>query len=186
MTRFDFTRDAVPDVVDRLRSMRVPEELHGGAYAIAAACLFLLGAFFIEDHRLGLAEQAETAAQIRLDQSRNDLAKTRLQRLHVDALLDLDQRLRDIRLSGTVVAARLADIANHVPEHAWLTSISRTAEGTSISGRVSSLGVLSETVADLMSSKTVASPSLVRAGNDEHGHRAGVLSFEVRVVDRAQ
>ncbi|MBV8639368.1 MAG: PilN domain-containing protein [Candidatus Eremiobacteraeota bacterium] len=103
-------------------------------------------------------------------------------RSDVDVLLALDAKLRRIRLSGSMLSHRLADIGNHVPSEAWLTSIVRTDDGLELRGRAQGLHVLSETVADLMSSSAASSPTLVRAVREEHG--APLISFTIRAEER--
>ena len=117
-------------------------------------------------------------ASLRLEQSRAAFAATKVVRTDVDRLLALDTRLRQIRLSGSVLSHRLADVGNHVPARAWLTSIARTNDGLELHGRAEGLNVLSQTVADLMSSKAAASPTLVRAVREERQN--AVITFTIR------
>lgn len=182
--RFDYLRNRAPDALDWFRSREIARPLQAPLAAVATALLVVLAAFGIETYRADQARSVERLAQMRVEQSRADLAKTTLERTDIDALLALDRRLRGIRLSGSLLAQRLADIANHVPGRAWLSGISPTSNGISISGHAEDLGALSETIADLMSSKTVRSPSLVRAGKDDLSQgKPDLLSFEMRVED---
>lgn len=183
--RFDYLHDSVPDTVDKLRSLRLRKELHAPAGALVAAFLVLLGGWGIETHRLADARYGVLAATKRDDESREKLAKTKLVRVQIDHMLAVDRRLREIHLSGATLSERLADIANRVPQRAWLTSISRSQGEIQIDGRADGFTVLSEAIARLMSSKTVESPTLVRAGRDDR-LRGSVLSFEMRVEDTAK
>lgn len=184
--RFNYLHDSVPDTIDRLRSMRIPEYLQWPAWTCATVLVAIGAASLILQVENATAQTELANAQTRLVQSKRDLANVRLQHTHVEELLALDTRLREIHLSGSTLSVKLADIANHVPSHAWLTALSRTATGISISGRAQGLSVLSDTFADLMSSKTVESPTLIRASKEDHARTPGLLSFDVHVEDRAQ
>ena len=182
MRRFNFLHDAPPDVIDRLRALRVTDELRTPLLALVTSILVVFAWYGLERYWLASAEHEEVLATTRLAESRADLATTKLVRADVDQLLALDRRLRDIRLSGTSLAENLSDIGNHVPAHAWLTSISNVQDGLEISGRADSLISLSETVADLLSSRTAMSPTLVRASKDDRAKN--LVAFTVQVKKR--
>jgi hypothetical protein len=57
----------------------------------------------------------------------------------------------------------------------------RVDTGLQIDGRAEGLDGLSDTVADLMSSSTAASPNLVRAIKEERDRSGTIVAFEVRV-----
>jgi hypothetical protein len=184
--RFDYLHDAPPDFVDRLRSFRFPPALRWPLAVLSTIVFTSLGAYGIFSLAIASARATEAQALARYESSKAAVARARLERAHIAELLVLDARLREIRDSGSTVSTRLADIANHVPPHAWLTSLSRTASGISLSGKSTGLPALSATIASLLTSKTVTAPTLVRAGKDERDHSNGVLSFEVQVNDRAR
>ena len=177
--RFNFLNDAPPDILDRLRNTRVPVEMRTPLSALATAVFVVLSWWGLERYWLSDAQREERVASSRLLESRADLAATKVARAGIDQLLSIDRRLRDVRISGSVLGAALSDIANHVPRHAWLTSLSDTHDGVEIMGRADGIGSLSQTIADLMSSRTAASPNLVRATRDEQAK--GLFTFAVAV-----
>ena len=176
--RFNYLCDAPPELVERLRGVRVSAQLRTPLSATATALFVVCAWWFLERHWISEAAREEAIAAVRLEQSRAAFASTKLVRADVDQLLALDARLRRIRLSGSVLSHRLADVGNHVPTRAWLTSIARTSDGLELHGRAEGLNVLSETVADLMSSKAAASPTLVRAVREDR--ETGVINFTIR------
>lgn len=179
MMRFNFLNDAPPEFVERARNIRIAAELRTPLSALLTAVLVVLTWWGLENYWLSSAQREEALAEVRLTESQADLAATKLVRTNVDDMLALDRRLRDIRLSGSILASRLSDIGNHVPEHAWLTSISNLPDGLEIAGKADGLAALSQTVTDLMSSKTAASPTLVRAAKDDRGKN--LIAFTVQV-----
>jgi Tfp pilus assembly protein PilN len=180
--RFDFLSDAPPDFIDRLRNVRITSELRTPLSALLTAALVVMVWWGLERYWLVDAQREERIASSRLLESRADLAATRVARSGVEQLLSLDRRLRQVRISGSVLGAMLSDIGNHVPPHAWLTSLSKTHDGVEIVGRADGLGSLSQTVADLMSSRIGASPGLVRASRDQHGK--SLFTFAVAVENK--
>jgi Tfp pilus assembly protein PilN len=183
--RFDYAHESMPDALDRLRAMRTPPESRTPAWAVLTALTVVLAAIPLERDRVAKAQSGVIAAQQRLSRARTELARLKLARARVDEMLALDGRIRRIRLSGSALCARLADVANHVPPKAWLTSLTQAVDGTSIAGRAEGLDVLSETLADLMSSATAAEPSLVHAGTDETIPAVrSLLSFDLHAVER--
>jgi Tfp pilus assembly protein PilN len=183
--RFDYARESMPDALDRLRSIEVPAECRLPLWAVATALLVVLVAIPLERWRVAVAQNDVVAARQRLERARSEVARMKLQRVRIARMLALDERIRAIRLSGSRLCAELADVANHVPAKAWLTSLSQSADGTSIEGRAEGLSVLSATLADLMSSSTAALPRLVRAGKDAGAPgAAALLSFELHALER--
>lgn len=178
MNRFDFLKDGPPDIIDRARSVRVPEEARTPLMALATAVVVVSMWWGLERYWLASAMHEESLAQARLADSRADLAATKLIRTDVEQMLALDHQLRDIRLSGSTLAKRFTDIGNHVPRHAWLTSISTNTDGFEIAGKADGLFALSETVSDLMRSSTAAAPRLMRASKDERGRN--LIAFTVQ------
>lgn len=180
--RFNYLRDASPDLVEQMRALRVPADLHVPLSALVTAVMVVTAWWLLESHWVFEAAREEAIASARLAQSRQEFAATTLVRSDVDELLALDAQLRRIRLSGSILSGRLADIANHVPREAWLTSIARTDDGIELHGSANGLHVLSATVADLMSSSAASSPTLVRAVREER--TTPVISFTIRSEER--
>ena len=183
MMRFDYLHDAPPDIVERIAGFRVPAELRTPFAALLTACLVVLAWWSLERHWIAEAMREEAVATSRLEQSRAAFDATRLNRANVEQLLALDRSLRQIRLSGAMLSAQLADIGNHVPRQAWLTSIDRADGGFELQGRAAGLSVLSKTVADLMSSKIAFSLALVHAATEERSNGA-LIAFTLRVTGK--
>jgi Tfp pilus assembly protein PilN len=179
--RFNYLKDAPPAPVEHLRGLRIPREFRTPVAAIATAAIVVCAWSFLEHHWITEAAREEALATVRLEESREAFAATKLVRSDVDQLLALDGRLRRIRLSGSVLSHRLADIGNHVPAQAWLTSIARSSDGVELHGQAEGLNVLSDTIADLMSSKAAGAPTLVRAVRDDRS--SSVLSFTIHAEE---
>jgi hypothetical protein len=183
MTRFDYAHDGIPETLGRLHPARIDRKWHTPLCALLTAVMIVGALVSIEHYRVERAVTAVDAAQREVSRSRERLARLNLERLHVNQLLQLDNRLRAIRLSGALAGLRLADVANHVPANAWLTALSDAEDGTAIDGDATNLRALSVTIADLMSSDSVGSPILIQAGDDktEYGN---FLSFQIHGEER--
>jgi Tfp pilus assembly protein PilN len=179
--RFNYLRDSAPEVFEHLRPGRIPEPLRTPLAALVTIALVVGVWWVIEQILLGQAQGELQAQTLRVNTSKVALSELKLRRTRVEELLAIDTRLRKIRRSGAVLSSGLADIANHVPARAWLTSIARVDTGLQIDGRAEGLDGLSDTVADLMSSSTAASPNLVRAIKEERDRSGTIVAFEVRV-----
>jgi len=184
MMRFDYLHDGVPDAIDRLRNVRVSNEVKRALVACVVALLFASGTFGIERLRVAQAASIDAQAYARLTATRRELAATNLERIRIETLLDLDRRLRAIHRSGALLARRIVDIANHVPTHVWLTTIARTPSGITIDGRAEGLRAVSETIAAFTGGSTIASPSLVRANADAPSSSRALLAFELTLAER--
>lgn len=182
MNRFDFLKDAPPDYVDRARNLRIPEDARTPLMALVAAIVVVFTWWGLERYWLVNALHEEALAEARVTESRADLVATNLIRANLEQMLRLDQQLRDIRMSGSELAALLTDIGNHVPKRAWLTSITNAPDGFEIAGKADGLLALSQTVSGLMKSSTASSPQLVRASEEERGNK--IIAFTVRVVKK--
>jgi Tfp pilus assembly protein PilN len=179
--RFNYLRDSTPDVFEHLRPSRIPEPLRTPLAALITIALVVGAWWVIEQILLGQARSELQAQTLRLYTSKLALSELKLRRTRVEELLAIDTHLRKIRSSGAALASRLADIANHVPPRAWLTSIARVDAGLQIDGLAEGLDGLSDTVADLMSSSTAASPDLVRVSKEERDRSGAIVAFQVRV-----
>ena len=184
MMRFNYLRDGAPEAFEHLRPGRIPEALRTPLAALATVVIVVGAWWVVEQLLLAQAREEFHAQALRLNASRVALRELKLKTTHVQELLSVDGRLRKIRRSGAVFSSRLADIANHVPRRAWLTSIARVDDGLQIAGNAEGLDGLSETVADLMSSSSAASPNLIRANKENYDRSAAIIGFELRVGDR--
>lgn len=181
--QFDYLRESMPESLDRIRMWRAPAHLHAPLRALVTVAIVIAGAAGIEAGRASSAHAAETNALLRAQAARTQLAAANLLRVRVDAMLQLDGRLRGIRLSGARASQRLADIADHVPQHAWLTSLSAQKGTVDLNGKVANFTTLSQALADLMNSGEVQAPTLIRAAADDRMPGQSALSFEVRAQD---
>lgn len=181
MTRFNYLRDSAPQAFEYLRPSRIPEPLRTPLAALLTVTLVVAVWWAIEQVLLSQARAELQAQTFRLAASKAALIELKLRKTRVEELLAVDARLREIRTSGATLSRGLADIANHVPARAWLTNIARVSDGLEIDGQADGLDGLSETIADLMSSSTANSPSLVRASKDERYPVGGLIAFVMRV-----
>jgi len=179
--RFDYVHDGRPDALERLRPSRIPEQLRTPLAALLTTAIVVCAWWGIEQFLLAQARDDVKEQSFRLTVSAAALSQAKIRQTRVETLLVIDSRLREIRRSGAALASGLADIANHVPNRAWLTSIARVDDGLEIDGRAEGLDGLSETLADLMSSSHVASPDLVRASKEDGDRTGRLIAFVVRV-----
>jgi Tfp pilus assembly protein PilN len=184
MMRFNYLRDSGPETFEYLRPSRIPEALRTPLAAFLTATLVVTVWWVIEQLLLSQARAELQAQAFRLAASRADLADLKLRKTRVGDLLVVDARLREIRRSGAALSSGLADIANHVPDQARLTSIADVNDGIEIDGQADGLDGLSDTIADLMSSSAAASPDLIRATKEDRVRSAGIVAFVMRVDAR--
>jgi len=182
MTGFNYLGE--PALVDRLHAIRVPAALRAPLLALVSVAFIVLAWWGIELRNLSAAVNEERVASTRLEASRIDLARTKVLRIDLQAMLALDRQLRAIRLSGSQLGVRLADIANRIPQRAWLTSIAPVQGGMDINGRAEGMAALGDTIAALVSSTTVTNPTLIRASSDDRADiQLPTIAFELRVDD---
>ena len=186
MTRFNFLSDSPPAFLEMLRFKHIPEGLRTALAATVTIAMVISVWWGVEVLQIRQAGEELRIEKARALASRADLAQMRVRRSEIERLLVLDRRIRQIRTSGAELSSRLADIANRVPNSAWLTSVQDGEEGLEIDGDVKGLDGLSETVADLASSASAASVDLVRAGRDERDGGRELLSFQMRSEERAR
>ena len=176
--RFNYLGPSVPGAIDRLRLYRIPAAVRTPLWALATVSLAVVAWWAIEHQLLDEAKREVTLARARVESSREALARTKLERSDVDRYVALDRRLRTIRRSGAQLAARIAGIANQVPEHEWLLTISHSDSHVTITGEAGGFPLVGRTLANLATSATLSSPSLVRASSEERG-QAGAVVFEI-------
>lgn len=179
--RFNYLRDSVPDAFERLYPHRIPESFHTPLAALATAVIAVCCWWGIERILLHQATAELHAQTMRLNESRAALGEAHVRRMRLESLVALDERLRAIRRSGAELSGELADVANHVPRRAWLTSIVHLDRSVEIDGQALGLDGLGDTVADLMTSSAAQSPKLLRASRNEGGRTSGIISFAVRI-----
>ena len=180
MTRFNYLGDSIPSLLDRLRAVRIPQRLHVPLCALVTVLAVVTAWWGIERHTLDRALAQQRAARVRLAESRTALASAKVERYDFEQMLALDRRLREIRLSGSALVQRLADVANRVPASVWLTSLSQDANALDAIGRAESMARLGDTIGAFGSSAFVRNPVLVRAAKEERSGSAPLVAFEVR------
>jgi Tfp pilus assembly protein PilN len=181
VTRFDYLHDAPPDIVDRIRTYRLPRRLRSAAITLGVLACVLLTMTAVERARIGAAIALERQASGHVEAQRAALARAQLQWRDVDRLIAADRQLRRIRLSGSVISARLAAIANELPRRVWLSSIAPAASGWSIQGDALDVPALDTALANLIATPSLGNPRLVRMTSQARLAAAPVVSFEVRV-----
>lgn len=179
--RFDYLHPARPLLMQRILEIRVPERFHSALLGLVGSVVVIAGAWGIDAFRLREAVRVEAVYQEQHDETARALKRTDVYYDRVKALVDLDQRVRKIAASGDADARTLAEIANRLPAHAWLTGISHDATGLALDGRAKDLGVLSQVMQGLMHAKHLRSPSLVSAVLDkEHGEDTA-MKYEIHI-----
>lgn len=179
--RFDYLHSARPVLLQRLVEIRVPERLHNALFALAGSAALIAGACGIDAYRLRQALNVQAVYQLHYDRSAARLQQTHLYYERVKTLVALDSRVRGIAVSGDADARTLAEIANRLPTHAWLTGISHDGTGLALDGSAKDLGVISAVMHGLMNAKHLRSPKLVSAALDNvHGH-GGAMKYEIHI-----
>jgi Tfp pilus assembly protein PilN len=164
MSSFDYLHSAHPDWLRRLVDIRIPERLYAPLLGLLTACVAIAGAWGIEKQRLLQAQHIEAAYRSRFEISERAVRKTRIYYDRVTALVSLDRQIRTIVDSGNTDARRLAEIANNLPPHAWLTQIVRDERGgVSLEGRAKDLAVVAGVLRSLMRAPELRNPTLSSA-----------------------
>jgi len=186
MNRFNYLGDSIPTLVERARSVRVPERLRTPFSMLGTSALLVVAWWGLAQYWLSSASLEEQHAQVRLTRSRAALAQARIERVGTEKLETLDRALRSIRLSGSMLGVRLADLANHVPDNSWLTSLSDRDGMVTIDGRSEGIVPLGKTLTQMLAMASVSDPSLVRAARESRAGIPELISFEVRATVRAK
>jgi hypothetical protein len=179
--RFDYLHSARPLLLLRLLECRVPERFHSALFALAGAVAVIGGAWAIESYRLAQALQMQALYQARYDGSERRLKAANVYYDRVRRLLDLDRRVRTIAVSGDTDARTLAEIANELPEHAWLTGISRDESGLALQGRARDLAAVSAVLRGLMRAKHLQNPTLESAALEQDPAYGNPMKYEIHV-----
>lgn len=181
MISFDFSRSAPPEFVRRVLEFRIGERYHAVLTALAGVIIAVLGACGIESHRLHESLLVQAVYQQRYDESARALKQSNVYEERVKRLVALALRIRTIRMSGYADARRLAEIANNLPHHAWLTAIAYDGDTISLEGHTKDLRVLSDVIRGLNRAKHLRNPSLSSAlAVSEPGQR-GTIKYVLRI-----
>lgn len=182
--RFDYLHPARPLLMQRIFEVSVPERFHSALFALIGSAIVIAGAWGIDAIRLREALRVEAVYQQRHDESARALKRTNVYYDRVKALVELDRHVRKIAASGDDDARTLAEIANRLPAHAWLTGISHDATGLALDGRAKDLGVLSRVIQGLMHTKHLRSPTLISAALEKERGRDAAMKYQIH-IDRA-
>lgn len=179
--RFDYLHSARPLLLQRLLELRIPERFHNASFALCGALAVIGGAWGIESYRLQQAIQVQTIYRHQYEAATADLKRANVYYDRVRSLVALDLRVRRIASSGDADARTLAEIANELPQHAWLTGISHDATGLSLEGRAKDLSAVSSVMRGLMRARDLRSPMLQSASLDEDPDGEGAMKYTIHV-----
>jgi Tfp pilus assembly protein PilN len=178
MNRFDYLHDPRPKVLNGLHSLRLAPHLYPAVTACAIVVCALAAGFGIETLRMRAAQTLERRAEARYERSQTALAALRLHVRQLDDLLARDQRLRELRLSGSVVATRMARLGNALPPRSWLTSMSAGASASyALKGYAGDLPTFAAVLSNLLDDRAIGQPQGIRMSRGDRGS-AGILAFD--------
>jgi hypothetical protein len=169
--RFDYLHDPPSRLWGTIRTARLPRRLHNLTVAFAAVAVLLGGAAAIERGRVREAQRVRAEAQDRFERSRADLERFRLQWRQIDDLIAEDRRLREIRLSGSRVAERLAAIGDRFPNGVSIDSLRAAGEEYAVKGKAPTIDAVSGVLSRIVASSALPHPGIVRIAKD-----SGVLA----------
>lgn len=178
MIRFDYLHDPPSRFWGTVRSARLPRRFHNAVAAFAAVAVLTGGAAAIERGRVQEAQRVRALAQDRFERSRADLERFRLQWREIDALIAEDRRLREIRLSGPRIAARVAAIGDNVSAGVSIDSVRASGEEYEVKGKAPTIDEVSGVLGRIVANAALPYPGVVRLSKDS-GVLAG-FSFEFR------
>ncbi len=182
MIRFDFLHDPTPAFVDSLRRVRLPRRLYPAALAGAAVVAALAAADGAEVFREHAAQALEQRAETRFERSRIALTHARLHWQHLDQLIALDRRLREIRISGSIAARRIARVGNAFPQRAWVTSMAAGAmPAYDVKGFADGLTSVEDLLANLARDRAAGRPRALQVS--QSGGESANFGFQFQLVD---
>ncbi|HKE36288.1 MAG TPA: hypothetical protein VKB39_02595 [Candidatus Baltobacteraceae bacterium] len=181
MIRFDFLHDPPPRLWGAIRAARLPRRFHNVTAAVVSAVLLVAGAAAIEHGRVNEARRVRSEAQTRFESSRAELERFRLQWREIDGLIAQDRRLREIRLSGSRVAERLAVIGDLFPGGVSVDSLTTNGADYGVKGKAPTIVAVSGILGRIVANAALPHPGIVRIAKDS-GVLAG-FSFDFRAGD---
>jgi hypothetical protein len=179
MNRFDYAHDALPDWLARAIGFRLPRRLYDAGGALLTVVLVLVLAASIESYRFGRMRVVEVAAQVKFDESRVRLEQRRLAWEGLEQLIVRDRRLRAIRTSGSVLAAKLARIGNALPPGVWAETLNISDSSYVVKGFAVDLPSFGRALDAIVRDPEIGQPQSVIVTREERA-RAAVLGFELR------
>ncbi len=177
--RFDFLHDPRPALVERVASVRLPPEVYVQTIVAGIAAVAIAVTAGVENLRLHAARSSEWQVRQHFEETRHALDAVRLQWQQLDALATRDRRLRDIRLSGSHVAVRIADVGNAFPRRASATTLTVSPSGYALKARGVDLPAASAVLGNLLGDRELAADASFRMTRED-GFGAGTLAFEIR------
>jgi Fimbrial assembly protein (PilN) len=184
MISFDFSHSARPEALRRIVEFRVPQHYYAVLLAIAGAIVTIGGAWLIESYRLHQTRDLQAVYQQRYDESVRALKRANVYESRVKRLVALAAKIRSIRSSGYADARRLAEIADNLPPHAWLTSIAYDGDAVSLEGRTKDLAVLSSVIRGLSRAPHLQHPLLSSAAVVSDPGQKHTIRYVLRVESR--
>jgi len=169
--RFDYLHDPPSRLWGTIRTMRLPRRFYNVTVAFAATAVLVSGAAAIERGRVLEAQRVRAEAQDRFESSREDLARFRVQWRQIDGLIAEDRRLREIRLSGSLTAARLAAIGDLFPSAVTIDSLRTAGQEYAVKGKAPTIDAVSGVLNRIVSRAALPHPGIVRIAKD-----SGVLA----------
>jgi len=184
--RFDYLHDPEIGTIAKLRRIASAPEMRVPSLVLLLVVVVELsiGGMLVYRCSLGRAQQLAAERMERVTASR--LQRLKIDTSQVERLLALDARIHRIRGSGAVEAARVLDIANHLPASVWLRSIADSDKGEVLVGRAEGLTSIGDAVRDMMSASTVASPQLAEARSLDVKAMPNLMSFQMTLADRSK
>ena len=176
MIRFDYLHDPPSRLWGTIRTARLPRRFHNVGAALVAVAVLVGGAAAIERGRVGEARRVRAQAQDRFERSRADLERFRLQWREIDGLIAEDRRLREIRLSGSRVASRLAALGD-LFSGVSIDSFRATREEYAVKGEAPTIDAVSGVLSRIVGSGALPHPGIVGITKDS-GVLAG-FTFEL-------
>ncbi len=181
MISFNYLRSARPEWLRRSVEIHVPERLHAPLFGVLSAIAVIGGAWGIENYRLSAAQGIELSYRQKFEISDRALRKTKIYYHQVETLVALDLRVRSIVASGDSDARCLAEIANSLPEHTWLTSISRDESGISLEGGARNLRLVGNVLRGLIHAHDLRNPTLMSARVISERPNANIVKYVLHV-----
>lgn len=179
--RFDYLHSSRSLYLVRFFEFRIPERLLGGFFAVIGAVAVVAGAWGIQAYRLREALQLESVYSERHMRAVRELQRTSVYYDRVRALIELDRAVRRIAASGDADARTLAQVANHMPQHAWLTGISHDGTGLALEGHAKNLDVLGGVLQGLMHVNDLNAPTLVAASAEREEDQSAGVKYRIHV-----
>lgn len=181
MNSFDYLHDERDGLLARILDFRVPERMRGACTAVASVTFFVLSAWMLEAYRLHDALTSQAALQARLDATTAAVARTKVYYDRVVRIVAIDRQVREIVQSGDDRARQLAEIANAIPDHAWLTSIAADGSDIELDGSARDLTTLGLAFRSFARARSLGPPMLVRTESQSPRGRAPLVKYAMRL-----